>query len=82
MIALYLPFPRRYTLAMRECIVLGLVLLCVRGAGSQAAPAGWKLIRDAKALRSRCLCRGAEEARNASIGAGQGGSRRPVNEVR
>jgi hypothetical protein len=34
---------------MRECIVFTLVLLCGRAATPQTAPAGWKVIKDAKA---------------------------------
>lgn len=40
---------RRYTRAMREYIVLALVLLSRLPAQAQAVPAGWKVIQDAKA---------------------------------
>lgn len=35
---------------MRECIVPTLVLLCWHPARSQSVPAGWKVIKDAKAV--------------------------------
>ena len=40
---------RRYTPAMREFMVSALVLLCCPPALTQTVPAGWKVIKDAKA---------------------------------
>ena len=39
---------RRYTAAMRECIVPALILFSAASATAQIVPTGWKLIRDAK----------------------------------
>jgi len=41
---------RRYTLAMRECIVSILVLLCWLPVSAQTRPPGWIVIQDAKSI--------------------------------